>query len=469
LTALTLAAVVRGALGQRWASAPLFAALFYCHYYYTFNFWHTAQTDGWLNLPVSIGMLLALSLVNDRDRTQLRMFVNWGLVGLMGWAALMFKYSALPLVLLWFLAVIRSPSGRRGLGFLGLSSGLAAGAAVTVGVLFATGSLHAFLNEHLMTVADYGSRSGAFATASSPETPLEKLFVRLGNLHGAYKIFGRAPGTFVFAAIGAVGALLAVALRRVGRESRVWFLALVGWCCAAWAGTAVQGRYFGYHFLPNLAPWSILAGLAVGVSVDSLPWQSKRPAARIGAACLVVFLSLLAGNQAVHQVFRPTVRTQLGNLSALLTGSLTLEGHWANRELHDIAPNFSVGQTLAVARYIRDATSPQQGMFMWGSNMAVAFLADRPRVSKIDTAFQVYGAGAIPGGGDPTTRLLDDFRRRPPSLIVVQHGDAIPHILGHNKDSFRMLVENKPVSRYILEHYDEAERVGRFDIYTRKS
>lgn len=467
LTALTLAAFVRRSLGEQWSTPPLFVAFFYCHYYYSFNFWHSAQTDGWLNLPVAIGMLLVISLVNDQDGARPWTLLRWGLVGLMGWAALMFKYSALPFVLLWFPAVLLSPPGRRGLGFLGLSSGLAVGAAATAVVLVITGSLHAFLYEHLLFVQEYGSKSGAFTAASSLEAPHGGLFGRLTNLPALYEIFARAPGTFLFALLGVAAALFALSSGRGRRETRVWFLALAGWGAAAWACTAVQGRFYGYHFLPSFAPWAILAGLAVGVSVDALPWKSRRAAIRTGAAGLLVALTLLTGDEAVHQVFRPIVRAQVKNLSALLTGRMTLEEHWANRDLHDITRNFRVSETLAVARYIRQTTSPQQSMFIWGSNMAVAFLADRPRVSKIDTSYQVFGVGGIPGGGDPTTRLLEDFRRRPPALIVVQLGDAIPHILGHDKDSYRMLLENDRMLKHLSENYSRTTVVERFMILLR--
>ena len=54
-------------------------------------------------------------------------------------------------------------------------------------------------------------------------------------------------------------------------------------------------------------------------------------------------------------------------------------------------------------------------------------------------------------------------------IIIIQKGDAIPHILGHNKDSYQLLLETKPICDFFAAHYQVEITIGLFIImYSKK-
>jgi hypothetical protein len=53
--------------------------------------------------------------------------------------------------------------------------------------------------------------------------------------------------------------------------------------------------------------------------------------------------------------------------------------------------------------------------------------------------------------------------------VLIQHGDALPHILGHRKDSHRLLVETPEVFRFLQEHYEHVGDVGQFNVLRSRS
>jgi hypothetical protein len=65
--------------------------------------------------------------------------------------------------------------------------------------------------------------------------------------------------------------------------------------------------------------------------------------------------------------------------------------------------------------------------------------------------------------------LLRDFRRSPPHTVLIQHGDSLPHILGHRKNSHRLFVETPEVFRFLKEHYEHVADVGRFNVLRARS
>jgi len=76
----------------------------------------------------------------------------------------------------------------------------------------------------------------------------------------------------------------------------------------------------------------------------------------------------------------------------------------------------------------------------------------------------IFAAGDA--GPEP---LLRGSWSSPPKTVLIQHGDALPHILGHQKDSQRLLVETPEVFRFLKEHYEHVADVGRFNVLRARS
>jgi hypothetical protein len=252
-----------------------------------------------------------------------------------------------------------------------------------------------------------------------------------------------------------------VAIRRSTRFRDRGRLALLhGWLGAAWMSTEVQGRYFGYHYLPLLAPWALFAG---ALCAQAARWARAKVTTRWVRWCSLPLLALLFAwsNRGPFLYPYMPLRVQYAVLGHVIGGA-SLEETWQHGP-YEVAPNYSVRETVAVVRYLR-GLAPGASLFVWGSNQAIYFLAQRPRVSLITTAFQATEQRVAAGSERGEERLLADLQRTPPSFIVVQHGDALPGILGHNLDSYALLQRSPRILAFLQAHYRPAQRIGRFDV-----
>lgn len=464
-TAVFLGTFAHLASGAGSRSFLLWTGVFYAHFYYFFNYWHTAQVDGWMNLPLSLAMVLVLVAWKSGREKPGRAWACWIAIGVLAAGALLFKYSAAAFLLLFGLASLIPPRPTVRSAVTSASGyllGLGIALALLAGVLAAFGALDGFLQNHLSSVAHYAGQAPKSAgTASAPlwSRAAGRLF---GFRHPA-SLAPLLPRTYF---LGVAGALLAIAWIAVKRHS--WrarcLLLLLGWAAAGWASTAAQGRFFGYHYLPLVAPWSVLAAFFVGTltSAGRPPRKAGWPRAlAVTAAVAVLYLT----SRGPFWNILVTHQDQLGHLKEVASPSMTLKDSWRS-PFFLFTPSFSVRDTVDVSDYLLEHTEPGDSLFVWGSNSAVYFLTRRPRVSGITTSFQAVNAMGFREGAGGVPELLEDFRRTPPRVLLVQHGDEIPHIFGHWKDSFAMLRENRELFRFVNQNYDRVSRQGSFDVFS---
>ncbi|TAL13846.1 hypothetical protein EPN95_04790 [Patescibacteria group bacterium] len=463
LICLSLHRFCLAAFGERGRWMGILSGLFYAHFYYTHRFWHSAQTDGWLNLPVVLAMALVVSTLENKDeKGDKGVFAKWLLIGLLSDCALLFKYSAAGFPAFFLMAALLylfkgGAGGRYALG--GLLTGLAAGGAVFVLWLWSTGGLAGFVGGHLSDVLAYGTKSIQSGVAPKDSGSPMSLIKRLFTFSQGYDRLKGSPGSFLFGAGGAVFALFSVV--SFSKRRAQWILVFI-WFLAAWFSTAVQARWFPYHYLPVLAPWAIFAAYFIytlfritGIFIDSLPLRF------FPIALLTVYAMFSMPLFPSHGYISPSV--QLMMLEGYLFEGNTRLSLWKSGAF-EVSRNFSVKETIAVADYLNANSSPDDSMFVWGSDMAIYFLVPRPRVTKIDSSFQASGLVVSPPCAAPGS-LRTDFEKNPPELFILQEGDQIPHILGNKMDSKAMFLENKEIFSFISDRYTEEAKVERFTIY----
>jgi len=259
--------------------------------------------------------------------------------------------------------------------------------------------------------------------------------------------------------------------RPPGPSTEPWLkrclLLTLGWLAAGWASTAVQARFFGYHLLPMLPPWSLLAALFAG-SLVGIPWRRFRAPWQRAATVLVAVAAVCWANLAPSHYELAPHAAQMRQGFRVLSGDQTLEESWKS-PFYRFTPSFSVRDTLEAAEWVEANTGAEDSLFVWGTNLGIYFLTRRPRVSRITTSLEASGSPIFADDDAGPELLLRDFRRSPPQTVLIQHGDALPHILGHRKDSHRLLVETPEVFRFLKEHYEHVADVGRFNVLRARS
>ncbi|UCG44095.1 MAG: glycosyltransferase family 39 protein [candidate division WOR-3 bacterium] len=431
-TALALALLARRMFSRLWVAA--LAGSLYSFFYYQFGYWHTAQTDGWLALPVVVALLLVVrGMARSEGAPQTKPGPGWSWFSagfLLGLATLM-KYPAAVFVLLF--AGILMVAWRRSLGqALKKAALVAAGFVVPLAVTFAliagSGAMPAFIESQLRVVPGYLRLSSG------------------GGIVGFIRWLLAGMPSAAIAGAGGLAALVTQATRRRGAylSAAVVLLLMTGGA----ASVLTQGKFYIYHYLP------LLPGFAVAVSGGAGVLARMRPRA-VG----LVALALLAGSVAAAVGPETAYAKGYRDLARVVAGRSTVREYWMKG--HETA-NFSLRDDIMLADYIRENTAPDDPVFIWGFEPVVYFLARRPVVSRFIYTYPLVVKWAP---DELRLELMDAYRETPAELFAVAHGDSMPYVTGHSLDSFRTLQEFAELRAYIDKHYVPEGKVGRFSLF----
>jgi len=430
-TALVLCAFARRAFRSDLLGA--IAGGLYPYFYVPLGFWTTAQTDGWLNLPVA-GALALFLVAQERETRRARLFLLG--TGLCCGLAVLFKYTvgALPLLLTLVLLV-----GRRA----NLRDAAASAAWLLLGVLMplllcaiallAYGAMPAFVENQFGLVPAYARIAvahGLFGYVT-------------GFVHG----FTSHPGLRLPAIALAAGAVTGLLLYRRRPDWRVGLLLAAAWLAVAAGSTFSQGKFFVYHYLPLLPAAAVGAALTAGLLLTKL----KRGRVLAGTT-LAALLFVVAGFPAR---FEASLR--------ILSGRQTARDKWVGDPQYE-GSDFSLRDDIELADYLREFTSPHDRVFIWGFEPAVYFLARRNTVTRfidnvpmvVEYERQRYRA-----------EFIEAFAREPAEVFIVEHGDSIPEATGVRNDSYGALLGFPELVELLRMDYHAETRVGRFDVLRR--
>ncbi len=422
------------AFARRAFGSPRIAALagvLYSFQYYGCDFWTTAQTDGWLNLPLALAALLVLRGLRE-EKSRLRLWMGAG--ACIGVAA-GFKYTVIlagPL-----LAALVALKGAKSLGQrLKSAAWLLTGTAlVMLGLglaLAAMGAMPAFLESQLGLVPAYARK------AAVPGNPLV----------GFFNPLLQDPQLLPILILGLLGGLVIAAMLVLRPEHRLTLSLLLTWGTVAVTSTLAQRKFFPYQYLPIL-PLTSLFGAAAWLAVPPAYRQARR---------LSLFLAL--GTMSL-----PLVKTnypeRFADLGAIVSGQRSLREHWDSPPYH-MENDFSLRDDLALADYLMACTDARQSVFIWGFEPLVYFVARRPLVSRF-----AYNYPMIFRWRPERFRaeLMASLRASPPESFVVQHKDRLPHVTLHRNDSHEKFLTFANLRSWVEEHYRLETRVGRFDVY----
>lgn len=178
------------------------------------------------------------------------------------------------------------------------------------------------------------------------------------------------------------------------------------------ACVALQGHFFPYHWAPLLAPCSVLAGVGLGTLLGGVGAVRDARARALAAAVAAAVLAAVA--------FRPLL--DLVQWGALAAGRTTSDAYHARFGLQwSVNP----ADQRAVAAYLRARTRPGDAIGMWGSDAAVAFLADRPLATRFPLSRYFELSPENPVTQAFRRELLTALeRRRPRYFLVNRHVPA---------------------------------------------
>lgn len=190
------------------------------------------------------------------------------------------------------------------------------------------------------------------------------------------------------------------------KSQRRLLATLLTWLGVAFFCVALQGKYFVYHWFPAYPPWFILAALGLhgllraNVS-GAQRWQSLICA--IVLSCAVLVLAGVSGRPArdvmklaYYRIFQDDPQSYYSSYNFRMYNS---------------------ADEIAAASYIAENSDPAEGVYIWGSDSTVAYLADRPSSSRFTFSMPLTMAGEY--RDDYRAQVIQQLTMRPPTYFVV--------------------------------------------------
>lgn len=440
-TGVAIAAITWLLYRRRWAG--LLVGVLYGIGYYSVDFWHSAQTDGFVNLPAALCVLFFVLGV-QRKRP-----VFWLLSGSAAGIAVLTKYPIgllLPFVLLMIPLV-------RGLNRRSLREMVLVGVGFGLPLLFFVaysglrGGLGAFLDIQFGYIPHYNS---GFARDQSYLAYTWDRFVLFWDIKPAIRLF---------AAVWLAEVLLSGLAAEWPREQ--WIIPL--WAVAGLVYPAVQNHYNDGHMHTLLPPLAIMLTHLV-LNLDGLMSRYLprfRPAAIVLGIALP-FLLLFLPQSPYEQL---NISTKFSDFAAVITGRRTLEENYLTGNYGTYGYGFSAQAIVEAGQYVKERTRPEDDIFVWSFEPAVYFLSERDSASRFIFNYPLYGDFAWP---EYKEQFLNEINTEQPALILVARNDAMPWVSGTENDSLAAFEKFHAFREFVETGYKPVDQVAQFTVYARK-
>lgn len=439
--AATVAALVE--LGRRWWSlrAGVSAGLCYGLIYVTTSaYWHSAQPDGFIGLPLALALLLY-----DRARGRFGWLVCAGV--LLGFAFQLRFISALLIPFFPLVELAAVPRGRKLRTWLRRMLALGAGFAAFQAAVLAYLTLGGALGEYIAATR----WAGAYTKLGGPYSPEGLTWSNYWPAVRFSFLFWML-GRLLLTAPAVAGALVGVFIVKERRVQQVvLFVAL------AYLGIAAQAKFFTYHYFYLLLPAALLAGWAWDRCFGALRRSLATGAARAASAVIVALLAL-----STPEVLDVAIAQWRSNIAYYRDPDdresfFDYFGPWNGG-------SFSYLASAATADYIAVRTRPEDTIYVWGYDPLVYLLAQREPASRFIYSFPLMTNWSPPHW---KAEFIADLERRAPLYFLVQRYEGARWITGLTVDSGEYIAWFPALERVLAEDYTLEAEIEDFLIYRR--
>ncbi len=325
--------------------AGLLSSVFFIFLYFRMDYWHTMQADGFLNLPFAFSVLLLIML--KKDKFTIPILLSGFLFGV----TILFKYTLIlffPLLITVFLFETDVTFAIRMRKILQYTGGFLFAIFLTALLYYSSGALGyffdiQFVQTPLYAKIGYETELTDFITAN-----IVRLFI------------GSVYSPLIWCSI-----LLSVYLLRVKQFSNKFFI-LFAWMGSSLAGLIIQWKFFLYHFLVIIPPFTV--GASVFVSKIYEIYRGKFT--KLAPLTLIIILSgyFLFG-------FKPYVKNY-SDLWSYIKGDKTLEQIYTEKGFTSDSA-FMIGKTFRAIDYVKNNTYENDGIYVWGFDPLIYYLSGR--------------------------------------------------------------------------------------------
>ncbi|NWF64047.1 MAG: glycosyltransferase family 39 protein [Chloroflexi bacterium] len=407
--------------------AGILAAVLYLFSYYRMDFWMTAQTDGFLSLPLAAGVFFFLQAHHSKQRWL--SIASGAALGL----AVLYKY---PIgILIIFLALLELLWSRKDgwLPVFWMGVGFLLPVIIAVFGMAARGNLTDFLWIQSIFIPRYSMIStqnvGVWAALG------------LGLLHVILPV---SPGWASL--LGLYGFL--------GKADAARFRArmvILLWWVSALIHFLAQGKNYDYHLLPIYAPLALM----LGESFTGFIRSRSAPRFAFGALGALLMAIPFLGEDF------PQKYTRLWDVAA---GNTFLHAVYGDAEFDrdGVDRDFSSRANLEAAAYFSTHADQDESIFIWGFEPGVYFLSQRQNATRFIYNFPLYGPNA-----DPVLRaeFVRDLRQQRPVYIAIVRNDGMFQVTASQEDSWEAFNSFAEFRQFVFENYALETTIEDFEIY----
>jgi hypothetical protein len=415
----------------------LICSLFYVFLYYRFDYWHTLQTEGFMNLPLSIAVLLLLPRPLDRGSDDSSRPLHVLISGSSFAIAILFKFTILvflPLLLFLFLYFKQIRS------LFIFITGIAAVLLLTVLYYYVNDALHYFFEMQFVQIPLYAGYG--FQTETTGFVLMN--IVRL--------LTGSAYSPLIWLT------LLALIYTLFNSELNFERLLIFLWAFAAVVSLIIQWRFFLYHFVIVIPP--LISGSALFFSTiirtgEIVPLSSSARWKRFSVYAMsggIILYILIAG--------KPYVKNY-ADLYSYMTGVTTLKDLYINNGVTSDSV-FTIAKILQITEVVNNNSLPGEKIYVWGNEPLIYYRSNHDCASRFTSNVPLYWKDRA---GPYRIEFLNEMNQNKPSLILVAKRDPMYYLTGLQVTSESMLKEFPEFEGLLKEKYRYIGEVGEFDFY----
>jgi hypothetical protein len=406
------------------------------------EFWHTAQPEAFGGFLTVGGLLLT-----SREWSRRKAYAAWVAIGVLFGCAFLLKphLGGGALVCAAYLARLEHARTGRLAGALMPVASLGAGALVPVGVCAAYFLINRTWSDLSWTLFEFapGYTFLGWRGRSAPE-----MFY-----------YALEEGFFRFSALAGIGAIAAFVMASHHEREREGLFLVLGVLSVHFAGIAMQGKFFQYHYSASLPLIAFIAGLGLYKL-----WRRCLFGGFGGVAAYLAFIVVVASMRtAVRDLPGSFWKRSQTRIEYLLGTAPFSTRESLDRELGAVA-DYSLDADRRVANEIRRLTDPSDTIYVWGFEPAIYWLSSRRPASRF-----IYNVPQRTAWGQEHSRrlLMHDLAQREPAIVVVQRRDVMPGVTGGHEDSAEALHDLPELATMLETRYTLVATVEDFLLYQR--
>lgn len=407
---------------RRHARVGVWAVLLFGGFYFRETFWTLTQNDGIVLLPMTLAYAFALRAADAGPKSALWAGAAGLLAGWVFWFKYPFALFALALAAAYLLARGRQQLDGRTIGAF-ILGGLVGGLSIAA-VLLSQGAFDALLESIRVT-------SAYTALGFNLQDLTAALVLYLGFRWAIWGVLMLLPFVWPLAWRDAAFRSL-----RIG-----WLI----WLLAGTAIMLVQAKAYDYHWLPMLPALALIGGDTLEALAARLSQRTALLARGVVVAGLLGTLALAIWPRALPY----------------LTGQIDQTAYEAQFQ----AGEFIADESLQVAQYLRERTTPGDSLYIWGFRPEIYYRSGLNPATRFIFQFPLVASWYPPEWRDENVATL--WAALPPYVLVLQ-ADYMPWVTGSHDDSNTLLQAYTELNNWLIFNYDREIQIGNVFVWRRK-